>query len=88
MRKKSLALSSRPLRAGGRVGESTMIAGGKWRALPPGVKGSHLQTISSKNLPTVNEAHRYYYPPRMPLPLPTCFHNPTGYPCCNPSHNF
>uniref|UniRef100_A0A914HSD9 Ground-like domain-containing protein n=1 Tax=Globodera rostochiensis TaxID=31243 RepID=A0A914HSD9_GLORO len=56
-------------------------------ALPPGVKGSHLQTINSKNLPTVNEAHRYYYPPRMPLPLPTCFHNPTGYPCCNPTLN-
>ncbi|CAK5089847.1 unnamed protein product [Meloidogyne enterolobii] len=33
------------------------------------------------------EAHRYYYPPRIPLPLPTCFHNPTGYPCCNPKLN-
>ncbi|KAI3420840.1 hypothetical protein GPALN_014459 [Globodera pallida] len=61
--------------------------GGVFTALPPGVKGSHLQTISSKNLPSVNEAHRYYYPPRMPLPLPTCFHNPTGYPCCNPTLN-
>ncbi|KAL3072325.1 hypothetical protein niasHT_034525 [Heterodera trifolii] len=56
-------------------------------ALPQGVKGTHYQTINSKNLPTLNDAHRYYYPPRMPLPLATCFHNPTGYPCCNPALN-
>ena len=30
-----------------------------------------------------HEATKYYYPPRMPLPLPECFHNPTGYVCCN-----
>src|SRR4051812_32141808 len=23
----------------------------------------------------------------MPFPLPTCFHNPTGYACCNPMLN-
>ncbi|KAI1724339.1 ground-like domain-containing protein [Ditylenchus destructor] len=37
--------------------------------------------------PSAEPAHRYYYPPRMPLPLPTCFHNPTGYACCNPMLN-
>ncbi|KAF7633066.1 hypothetical protein Mgra_00007560, partial [Meloidogyne graminicola] len=51
-----------------------------------GQKG-HLPSISSINLPPGTNAHRYYYPPRMPLPLPTCFHNPTGYPCCNPKLN-
>ncbi|KAE9550230.1 hypothetical protein FO519_006550 [Halicephalobus sp. NKZ332] len=30
-----------------------------------------------------HRATRYYYPPRMPLPLAECFHNPTGYVCCN-----
>ncbi|TKR81656.1 hypothetical protein L596_015493 [Steinernema carpocapsae] len=29
------------------------------------------------------QATKYYYPPRQPLPLPKCFHNPTGYVCCN-----
>ncbi|GMR33740.1 hypothetical protein PMAYCL1PPCAC_03935, partial [Pristionchus mayeri] len=29
----------------------------------------------------------YRYPPRQPLPLPTCFHNPTGYVCCNEQLN-
>ncbi|GMS91975.1 hypothetical protein PENTCL1PPCAC_14149 [Pristionchus entomophagus] len=29
----------------------------------------------------------YYYPPRQPHPLPTCFHNPTGYVCCNEELN-
>uniref|UniRef100_A0A1I8C1M4 Uncharacterized protein n=1 Tax=Meloidogyne hapla TaxID=6305 RepID=A0A1I8C1M4_MELHA len=46
-------------------------------------------SAKGSNLPTQiglgqKGAHRYYYPPRIPLPLPTCFHNPTGYPCCNP----
>ncbi|GMS90681.1 hypothetical protein PENTCL1PPCAC_12856, partial [Pristionchus entomophagus] len=29
----------------------------------------------------------YYYPPRQALPLPKCFHNPTGYICCNEELN-
>uniref|UniRef100_A0AC34FPS6 Ground-like domain-containing protein n=1 Tax=Panagrolaimus sp. ES5 TaxID=591445 RepID=A0AC34FPS6_9BILA len=33
------------------------------------------------------KAARYYYPPRMPLPLPVCFYNPTGYVCCNKQLN-
>uniref|UniRef100_A0A7E4VNL0 Ground-like domain-containing protein n=1 Tax=Panagrellus redivivus TaxID=6233 RepID=A0A7E4VNL0_PANRE len=40
---------------------------------------------ANRNIPSpvTGEATRYYYPPRMPLPLATCFHNPTGYVCCN-----
>ncbi|CAD5229346.1 unnamed protein product [Bursaphelenchus okinawaensis] len=34
-----------------------------------------------------DDAHPYYFPPRMALPLPTCFHNPTGYACCNAQLN-
>ncbi|KAK0413319.1 hypothetical protein QR680_006734 [Steinernema hermaphroditum] len=26
---------------------------------------------------------KYYYAPKQELPLPKCFHNPTGYVCCN-----
>ncbi|TKR88774.1 hypothetical protein L596_012963 [Steinernema carpocapsae] len=26
---------------------------------------------------------KYYYAPKQDLPLPKCFHNPTGYVCCN-----
>ncbi|CAJ0583260.1 unnamed protein product, partial [Mesorhabditis spiculigera] len=33
------------------------------------------------------DATRYYYPPRFPLPLSKCFHNPTGYVCCNAELN-
>nr|CAD2208673.1 unnamed protein product [Meloidogyne enterolobii] len=51
-----------------------------------GQKG-HKPFVSSVPLPPGTNAHRYYYPPRIPLPLPTCFHNPTGYPCCNPKLN-
>lgn len=51
-----------------------------------GQKG-HIPSVSSVSLPPGSNAHRYYYPPRIPLPLPTCFHNPTGYPCCNPKLN-
>uniref|UniRef100_A0A1I7SMJ9 Ground-like domain-containing protein n=1 Tax=Bursaphelenchus xylophilus TaxID=6326 RepID=A0A1I7SMJ9_BURXY len=37
--------------------------------------------------PPESEAHPYYFPPRMQLPLPSCFHNPTGYACCNAQLN-
>uniref|UniRef100_A0A1I7YGD6 Ground-like domain-containing protein n=1 Tax=Steinernema glaseri TaxID=37863 RepID=A0A1I7YGD6_9BILA len=30
---------------------------------------------------------KYYYPPKQDLPLPKCFHNPTGYVCCNTKLN-
>ncbi|VDK58853.1 unnamed protein product, partial [Cylicostephanus goldi] len=26
---------------------------------------------------------KYYYPPKVMVPLPTCFYNPSGYVCCN-----
>ncbi|KAK6039827.1 hypothetical protein COOONC_22668 [Cooperia oncophora] len=26
---------------------------------------------------------KYYYPPKVTVPLPSCFYNPSGYVCCN-----
>ncbi|KAK6009488.1 hypothetical protein OSTOST_25576, partial [Ostertagia ostertagi] len=26
---------------------------------------------------------KYYYPPKVMVPLPSCFYNPSGYVCCN-----
>ncbi|KAH7719894.1 CRE-GRD-9 protein [Aphelenchoides avenae] len=66
---------------GGKNGRSRGLTPQTAGVFRPGPAGSEL------GAPGAQEAHKYYYPPRMPLPLPTCFHNPTGYPCCNPALN-
>ncbi|EYC41301.1 hypothetical protein Y032_0574g184 [Ancylostoma ceylanicum] len=36
-------------------------------------------TASLKDAPNA----KYYYPPKVMVPLPSCFYNPSGYVCCN-----
>ncbi|KAF8363654.1 hypothetical protein PRIPAC_90577 [Pristionchus pacificus] len=48
---------------------------------PAGKDGSSYRTGPKR------KSTHYAYPPRMPLPLPQCFHNPTGYVCCNEELN-
>ncbi|GMT34968.1 hypothetical protein PFISCL1PPCAC_26265, partial [Pristionchus fissidentatus] len=54
-----------------------------FRPAPPSFTTTALRTTAVQKKKGTN----YYYPPRQPLPLPKCFHNPTGYVCCNEALN-
>ncbi|RCN32782.1 ground-like domain protein, partial [Ancylostoma caninum] len=55
------------------------------KAKPPKVGGDNHDirtgnlTASLKDAPNA----KYYYPPKVMVPLPSCFYNPSGYVCCN-----
>ncbi|GMT02958.1 hypothetical protein PENTCL1PPCAC_25132, partial [Pristionchus entomophagus] len=53
------------------------------RPAPPSLAAARPRTA----VRTPKKGTNYYYPPRQPLPLPKCFHNPTGYVCCNEALN-
>lgn len=42
-----------------------------------------IRTTSKQGALKNTKPGKYHYPPKTEVPLPTCFHNPSGYVCCN-----
>ncbi|KAF8384492.1 grd-9 [Pristionchus pacificus] len=57
------------------------------RPLPPQLSPATAAPAPRTAVRPSKKGTHYYYPPRQPLPLPKCFHNPTGYVCCNEALN-
>ncbi|KHJ88939.1 ground-like domain protein, partial [Oesophagostomum dentatum] len=54
-------------------------------SVPIEIGGERSNIRTDKIMASLKDAPnaKYYYPPKIMVPLPSCFYNPSGYVCCN-----